>query len=412
MNKEYASIFFVTVFVFSLPHLLITPSLSTPQPHTVYLSSPPNGSFTNMDCGSLQFIYNHTGSLSGVVNCSLYMDDQAVNYTTNVSENTPISVYSNTSWNESQHSWYVNCTNGTAQESSIDFYNGSCWIFTADFTPPSVTINEPANTTYNTTNITLNTTITDDNLDACWYSLDNWATNIPYSCSLTTINASEGPNTVRVGVNDPAGNVNDVEYASFMVSLDEIIVEKTALTPVVNNNGVVNVTCGYKGGTPTYPLMRPDKETLSKWIESYNAAPLTSIKKADKVRGFQVPSPSPGGSYDLFDYLNYTPTERDQGSCGNCWAWAGTGCLEVALDVQESTKDRLSVQYINSCGGTGDNFSCCGGWLSNLTAFYNNTKKAIPWSNTNASWQDGTRNCTVGSAAIPCTSVVKTPNYS
>ena len=85
-------------------------------------------------------------------------------------------------------------------------------------------------------------------------------------------------------------------------------------------------------GGSSYPIMQPDQETLEKWIEAYNSAPLAYIE----MEGFQVPSPE--GSCSLLDHLNYTPDERNQGYCGNCWAWAGTGCMGIALDVQEGEK--------------------------------------------------------------------------
>jgi len=102
-----------------------------------------------------------------------------------------------------------------------------------------------------------------------------------------------------------------------------------------------------------YPIMHPDRETREEWIEAYNTAPRAYIE----MEGFQVPSPR--GSQDLLSHLDYTPSERDQWKCGNCWAWAGTGCLGIALDVQEGTKDRLSVQYLNSNynGGSGSNWA-------------------------------------------------------
>ena len=71
--------------------------------HTVYLVSPENNSFTNLNNNSLAFVYNHTGSLTGIVNCTLFVDGRAVNYKTNVSANTTITVYSNESWNEGEH---------------------------------------------------------------------------------------------------------------------------------------------------------------------------------------------------------------------------------------------------------------------------------------------------------------------
>jgi len=158
-----------------------------------------------------------------------------------------------------------------------------------------------------------------------------------------------------------------------------------------------------------YPVMRPDRETLEEWIEAYNNAPRAYIEP----EGFEAAAF--GGSKDLLSYLEYIPDDRDQGSCGDCWAWAGTGCLEVALDVQEEIRDRLSVQYINSNynGGSGDNYACCGGWLSYLADFYDppgGTGMCIPWYNINASWQDGSQQCGQ-STTVPGGSISTDPNY-
>ena len=150
-----------------------------------------------------------------------------------------------------------------------------------------------------------------------------------------------------------------------------------------------------------YPIMHPDRETREEWIEAYNSAPRAYIE----MEGFQVPSPT--GSLSLLDHLDYTPAERNQGDCGNCWAWAGTGCLGIALDVQEGIKDRLSVQYINSCGFDVIGTTCCeGAWLFDLADFYDVTGMTIPWSNTNAHWQDGDASCDTA-----CSSISTTPNY-
>ncbi len=118
-------------------------------------------------------------------------------------------------------------------------------------------------------------------------------------------------------------------------------------------------------------------------------------------------------SRNLLPLLSYDPTQRDQGyGCGSCWVWAGTGCLEVALNAQRGIKDRLSVQYFTSTynGGSGS-WTCCGGNASYFAAHYNNNlKKAIPWSNTNAAYVDGARTC-YGSTAMPSGSISTTPNY-
>jgi hypothetical protein len=149
-----------------------------------------------------------------------------------------------------------------------------------------------------------------------------------------------------------------------------------------------------------YTIMRPDHETLMKWVEYYENAPRTAY-----VRQEDVP---PRGSKSLLNHLNYIPKERDQAACGNCWAWAGTGCMEIALDIQEGVSDRLSVQYINSCEYEVIRKTCCeGGWLNDVATFYATVKKAVPWANNNAYYQDGNASCDT-----PCNTISLYPNYS
>ncbi len=157
-----------------------------------------------------------------------------------------------------------------------------------------------------------------------------------------------------------------------------------------------------------YMIMRPTLNEASDWIESFRAAPGAYLSpqvqnKLDSVGGEHI---------TLLGHMNYTPSERDQGTCGNCWAWAGTGILEIALDSQLGIKDRLSIQYINSNynGGKGNGWSCCGGWLQDLAKFYNSKKIVVPWSNTNAQWQDGRMTCGTESSSS-AESISINPHY-
>ena len=103
-------------------------------------------------------------------------------------------------------------------------------------------------------------------------------------------------------------------------------------------------------GSYTNTIMHPDRETRLGWIESYERAPLARI---DDELKFRVPL---RGSLSLLSRLNYTPSERDQGSCGNCWAWAGTGVMGIVLDVEGALffvgahETRLLKTYIEELG--------------------------------------------------------------
>jgi SdrD B-like domain len=76
-------------------------------------------------------------------------------------------------------------------------------------------------------------------------------------------------------------------------------------------------------------------------------------------------------AFSLLNHVPYVPSERDQGSCGNCWVWGCTAPIEVANYFQNGVSDRLSIQYFDSNynGGTGF-WACCGGWEGTFTDFY------------------------------------------
>ncbi|MEO5355699.1 MAG: hypothetical protein H7844_00160 [Nitrospirae bacterium YQR-1] len=120
-----------------------------------------------------------------------------------------------------------------------------------------------------------------------------------------------------------------------------------------------------------------------------------------------------GNKVSLLHYLQYTPSERDEGDCGNCFVWGPTAVAEVALNVQNQIKDRLSIQYINSCK-TGV-CACCGGYPGDFVIFYNAAGKFIPWSATNGSYVDSTRQCDNNmcpSSSASCSSISTDTSYS
>jgi len=150
-----------------------------------------------------------------------------------------------------------------------------------------------------------------------------------------------------------------------------------------------------RGGHETMHFT-PEEKHL--WMAEHLLAPqLAAGKEAAK----DFPS-----SLTLLARLPYVPSERDQGACGNCWQWAGTGIMEIAHDVQSGVHDRLSLQFINSCQTA---IRCCdGGTLPAFANFYSAKGYAIPWSNNNGQFVSADGSC--GSA--PCGSIATTPRYS
>ncbi|MCK4368823.1 MAG: VWA domain-containing protein [Dehalococcoidales bacterium] len=158
----------------------------------------------------------------------------------------------------------------------------------------------------------------------------------------------------------------------------------------------------YGGGENPCTIMHPDRDTLEEWMAAFGATPKLEI----------LPPPSLPTSYTVLPLLTYTPVERNQGSCGNCWVWAGTGILGIALNVQQSIADRLSIQYLDSCW-TGSPWACCGGFIAGFADFYDpiGVGQCIPWSNTNASYADAAETCGTAPSSVTCGSIGTTPNY-
>jgi len=115
-----------------------------------------------------------------------------------------------------------------------------------------------------------------------------------------------------------------------------------------------------------YPIMHLSPEQMKARVSDYASQP--QITAANFPRR---PTGAPT-SHDNLPLLTYVTNDRDQANCGNCWVWASTAVMEIALRQQNGISDRLSIQYFNSRynGGTGVNYACCGGWPSSVDNFY------------------------------------------
>lgn len=90
---------------------------------------------------------------------------------------------------------------------------------TIDSTKPSLTIYEPTSSSYNyNTSLQLNFSVSDINLEECWYNLDNTANLSLTNCQNTTFNTSEGSHILHLYANDTARNLANVSV-SFSVNL-------------------------------------------------------------------------------------------------------------------------------------------------------------------------------------------------
>lgn len=162
----------------------------------------------------------------------------------------------------------------------------------------------------------------------------------------------------------------------------------------------------------TFPIMQPDDQTIQTWRERHEKAPRAYIDKryTQRKKYASAAIADHVSSANLLGYLSYSPSDN-QGNCGNCWAWAGTRLMGIDLNMQKGLGANLSVQYINSCSGEK---ACCGGWLSDLVDFYASALKAIPTSNTNAAFMDGSKDCSYfGNASnVSCGNISTSTSYA
>jgi hypothetical protein len=156
-------------------------------------------------------------------------------------------------------------------------------------------------------------------------------------------------------------------------------------------------------------IMQPDSETRDKWYEEFERMTAARLDEKVATRLSQAEEEGRSTSKSLLDYLSYVPEDRQQGACGDCWVWTGTGIVEIALNLEKGIKDRHSIQLFNSCRG--GQYACCGGTAALFADWYRGNEYSIPWSNTNASFADGARTCAMGSSTVSCVDIAKKPDY-
>ena len=174
---------------------------------------------------------------------------------------------------------------------------------------------------------------------------------------------------------------------------------------------IARATDAAAASTVQHPLMHPTAAQLAEWEKEYQNAPTVPSSSALMDSATATPT-----SFSLLSDIKYTPANSNQGQAGNCWVWAGTGIMEAALDVNESIFDRLSIQYLDSNYNNGDSgdWAGCGGSLTAFEGFYNSNSnhRVIPWSNTNASYQDALVVDCPGNATVPENPIGLTPYYA
>jgi C1A family cysteine protease len=183
----------------------------------------------------------------------------------------------------------------------------------------------------------------------------------------------------KENANSPSKTFKDIRFDRiFCLALCGIFVFLSVFSSPVNVSALTE---------NNHPIMRTTSEQKALFNKMLLSMPEAEI---DRQIQKELQLSEQGSSFSLLSHIYYIPEERDQGHIGNCWVWAGTGCMEIALDVQLKIKDRLSIQYFNSLynNGEGEDWAGNGGYSYYLSDFYNEHRFIIPWSNINAFYQD------------------------
>ena len=143
---------------------------------------------------------------------------------------------------------YANDTAGNTNATSTRTY-------VIDRTSPTIAIQSPTNTTYNTPDVDVNYTVSDTHLSSCWYTLNGSAPVALSGCANTTLGPlGDGSYDLIVYANDTFGNVNssavnftvqagvDLIASSIAFIPSSGAVEGQSVTVRVNvtNNGTAN----------------------------------------------------------------------------------------------------------------------------------------------------------------------------
>jgi len=97
----------------------------------------------------------------------------------------------------------------------------------------------------------------------------------------------------------------------------------------------------------------PQGQTIN--LQAYSAASATPVTTTYTACNFTA--------------LGKVSIVKNQGACGNCWAFSATGAYESAYFIDKNASILVSEQQLTSCSSTYGNAGCNGGWPANALAY-------------------------------------------
>jgi parallel beta-helix repeat protein len=375
-----------------------------------------NGSsieFTN-DLGGIKFLNTTIFAWGNNLSDVIFIGNNSVTVLSNISS--AFNVSANITIYNSPGTGFVNpiilkdgiacnlsCYNFTALNAATVIFNVTSWTNYSigegpDIIFPLINMTYPRNTSYNVAVTVLNYTVSDTNLQACWYNVGgNGPTNItisPCGKNVSGLTSSQGSNTWIVYANDSAGNVNfssrtffvdsinpsisalnesPVDPANYTLSgiyqfnatitdanLQNVIIEfnGTNHTPTANAGGVYNFTISNLAvGTYFYywrandslgnvNLTQLQNFTINKALSEIN---LTLNNTAGNITiransSIYLNATRASGEGDVLLYLNGTLINQGQPTIGNWSNFSEIGLFNITALYPETQNYSASVK--------------------------------------------------------------------
>ena len=135
--------------------------------------------------------------------------------------------------------------------------------FEVDNTKPELTVYSPEEKIYGSSDVDLNYTASDKNLDSVYYSL-NGASNTTLSDN-TTLTVPEGENTLKVYAEDTAGNIRTVEKIfTSDITAPSITIENPKDTTYFQKDIPAEVRLDEEGASCTYAVDSSSNQSMTK----------------------------------------------------------------------------------------------------------------------------------------------------
>ena len=207
-NRIYNTLPYIYTSNSTGTYIVYYDNVTLDKPPTLDIVFPTNNTLTSNS--GIDVNYTTTDDV-GIDSCWYSNDTYSVNTTlANCNNLTTIT------WVDGEHNVrvYVNDTLGTEAQDSV--------TFTIDTTNPDIEIVSPVNNTKSNDNgLDVEYTISDSNLNNCWYSNDTYSVNTTITCgtNITTITWSEGSHDVTIWANDSVDNGN---HSSVSFTIDTL----------------------------------------------------------------------------------------------------------------------------------------------------------------------------------------------